>query len=123
DQRPPRIARLQSTNQSEQVGTDCRVRQEVTVPEGAGIFVNFDQVNEMTGVRAQRSRFRTAQVQLAEPQSASKDTARKAQSLVTRRRIDGQMKRSRDRGVRVLLSPVGRIWIRKHIKYFRRGDV
>ena len=93
------------------------------MPEGAGIFVNFDQVNEMTGVRAQRSRFRTAQVQLAEPQSASKDTARKAQSLVTRRRIDGQMKRSRDRGVRVLLSRVGRIWIRKHIKYFRRGDV
>src|SRR5208337_3191274 len=52
DQRPPRIARLQSINQSNQVGTDCRVRQEVSVPEGAGIFVDFDQVNEVAGVRA-----------------------------------------------------------------------
>ena len=65
------------------------------MPEGAGIFVDFDQVNEMAGVRAQRSRFRPAQIQLAEPQSASKDTARKAQSLVARRGIDRQMKRSR----------------------------
>ena len=94
------------------------------MPPGAGIFVDFDQVNEMAGVRAQRSRFRPAQIQLAEPQSASKDTARKAQSLVARRRIDRQMKRSLpDRCVRVLLGPVGRVRIRKHVKYFRRGDV
>src|SRR5271166_401263 len=123
DQRPPRIARLQSINQRGQVRTDCRVGQEVSVPEGAGIFVDFDQVNAMAGVRAERSRFRTAQIQLAEPQSAAKDIARKAQSLVGRRRIDGQMKRSRDRGVRVFLGAVGRVWIRKHVKYFRRGDV
>src|SRR5208282_4193007 len=124
DQRPPRIARLQSINQSDQVGTDCRVRQEVSVPPGAGIFVDFDQVDEMAGVCAQRSRFRAAQIQLAEPQSASKDTARKAQSLVARRRIDRQMKRSLpDRCLRVLLGAVGRVRIRKHVKYFRRGDV
>ena len=60
DQRPSWIARLQSINQSDQVGTDRRVRQEVSVAPGAGIFVDFDQVNEMTGIRAQRFRFLAA---------------------------------------------------------------
>ena len=62
--------------------TDCRIGQEVSVPEGTGIFVDFDQVNEVAGVSTQRSRFRPAQIQLAEPQSAAEDTARSAQSLV-----------------------------------------
>ena len=64
------------------------------MPPGAGIFVDFDQIDAMAGVRAQRSRFRPAQIQLAKPQSAAKDTARKSQGLVARRRIDRQMKRS-----------------------------
>src|SRR5271157_2689411 len=85
DQRPPRIARLQSvTDQSDQIGTDCRVRQEVSMPEGAGVLVDFDQVDDMAGVRAYRFRLPTAQIQLAEPQRAAKDAARKAESLVGR---------------------------------------
>src|SRR5208282_4345419 len=82
-----------SIDQSDRVGTNCRVREEVSVPPGAGIVVDLDQVNEMAGDRAQRFRFRPTQIQLAEPQSAAKDAARKAQCLVARRRIDRQMKR------------------------------
>ena len=36
------------------------------MPEGACIFVDFDQVNEMAGVSAHGFGFRPAQIQLAE---------------------------------------------------------
>ena len=94
------------------------------MPEGAGVFVDFDQVDEMAGIRAQRFRLLPAEVELAEAQPAAKNTARKAQSLVAGRRIDRQMKRSLpDRCVRGLVGAVGRVRIGKHVKYFRRGDV
>ena len=54
------------------------------MPEGTGILVDFNEVNEMAGVRAQRFRLPLAQIQLAEPQRAANDAARKAQSLVGR---------------------------------------
>jgi len=52
--------------------------QEVSVPEGAGVFIDFDQVDEMAGIRAQRFRLLPAEVELAEAQPAAKNTARKA---------------------------------------------
>src|SRR5208283_5898515 len=78
----------------------------------------------MAGIRAQRFRLLPAEVELAEAQSAAKNAARKAQSLVAGRRIDGQMKRSLPyRCVRGLVGAVGRVRIGKHVEYFRRRDV
>ena len=89
------------------------------MPECAEIFVDFDQVSEMAGVGAQRFRLWPAQIQLAEAQRAAKNTARKAQSLVSGRRVNRQMKRSLlDRCVGVLLGAVGLVRIGKHVENF-----
>ena len=94
------------------------------MPEGACIFVDFDQVNEMAGVSAHGFGFRPAQIQLAESQSAAENAARSAQSLVAGRRIDRQMKRSPfNRCVGVFLGALGHVRIGKHVEDFRRADV
>ena len=57
NQRPVWIARFQPVaDHGDEIGTDGGVRQEVGVPEGAGVFVDLDQVGEVPGIGPERFR-------------------------------------------------------------------